>query len=120
MLRNVSSILLSQSARKQKLAKRLPAEKRKIAGDNLNNIDITSELEIHKTESKAKPKPSSMAEFLDSFSKKSTRRMYRRGIELFCEWCGKDVETILKERKDDLTLRANSAHADLFSLFQIF
>jgi len=82
------------------------------AGDNPTNVDITSELEIHKTESKAKPKPSSMQEFLDSFSKKSTRRMYKRGIELFCEWYGKDVETILKERKDDLTPRANETLVD--------
>ena len=81
-------------------------------GDNPTNIDITSEFEIHKTESKDKPKPSSMQEFLDSFSKKSTRRMYRRGIELFCEWYGKDVETILKERKDDLTPRANETLVD--------
>ena len=53
-----------------------------------------------------------MAEFLDSFSKKSTRRMYKRGIELFCEWCGKDVETILKERKDDLIPRASETLVD--------
>ena len=48
-----------------------------------------------------------MQEFLDSYSKKSTRRMYRRGLELFCEWYGKDVDTILEERKDDLTPRPN-------------
>jgi len=48
-----------------------------IAGDKPTNIDITSEFEIHKTKSKDKPKPSSMAEFLDSYTKKSTRRMYR-------------------------------------------
>jgi len=53
-----------------------------------------------------------MAEFLDSFSRKSTRRMYERGIELFCEWYGKDVETILKDRKDDLTPRANESLFD--------
>lgn len=53
-----------------------------------------------------------MAEFLDSFSKKSTGRMYKRGIELFSEWYGKDVETILKERKDDLTPRANETLVD--------
>ena len=38
--------------------------------------------------------------------------MYRRGIDLFCEWYGKDVETILKERKDDLTPRANETLVD--------
>jgi len=87
-------------------------KKRKIAGDNLNNIDITSELEIHKTENNKKSKPSSMAEFLGSFSKKSTRRMYRRGIELFCEWYRKDVDTILEECKDDLTPKANESLVD--------
>lgn len=82
------------------------------AGDNPTNIDITSKSEIHKTESEDKPKPSSMAEFLDSYSKKSTRRMYRRGLELFCEWHGKDVDTILDERKDDLTPRPNESFVD--------
>jgi len=53
-----------------------------------------------------------MQEFLDSYSNKSTRRMYRRGIESFCEWYGKDVETILKERKDGLTPRANEGFVD--------
>ncbi|MDH5754620.1 MAG: hypothetical protein OEY95_05410 [Candidatus Bathyarchaeota archaeon] len=38
--------------------------------------------------------------------------MYKRGIELFSEWYGKDVETILKERKDDLTPRANETLVD--------
>jgi len=38
--------------------------------------------------------------------------MYRRGIELFCEWYGKDVETILKERKDDLTPRPDETLVD--------
>jgi len=53
-----------------------------------------------------------MAEFLDSYSNKSTRRMYRRGLELFCKWYGKDVDTILKERKDDLTPRPNESFVD--------
>ena len=83
------------------------------AGDNPTNIDITSEFEIHKTESKDKPKPSSMAEFLDSYTKKSARRMYRRGIELFCEWYGKDVATILEERKDDMHACMKSKHSDV-------
>jgi len=38
--------------------------------------------------------------------------MYKRGIELFCEWYAKDVETILQERKDDLTPRANEPLVD--------
>ena len=82
------------------------------AGDNLNNIDITSKSEIHKTENNTKPETSSMAEFLDSFSKKSTMRMYKRGIDLFCEWYGKDVETILQERRDDLTPRPSENFVD--------
>ena len=82
------------------------------AGENPTNVDITSESEIHKIKSNAKAKPSSMAEFLHSFSKKSTRRMYKRGIELFCEWYDKNVEAILKERKDDLTPRADESLVD--------
>jgi len=82
------------------------------AGDNPTNIDITSKFEIHKTESRDNPKPSSMQEFLDSYSKKSTRRMYRRGLELFCKWYGKDIDTILKERKNDLTPRPNESFVD--------
>lgn len=39
--------------------------------------------------------------------------MYRRGIELFCKWYGKDVETILKERKDDLTPRPHESLLNL-------
>jgi site-specific recombinase XerD len=53
-----------------------------------------------------------MTEFLDSYSNKSTRRMYRRGLELFCKWYGKDVDTILKERKDDLTPRPDESFVD--------
>jgi len=83
------------------------------AGDNPTNVDITSISEIHKTESKDKLKRSSMQEFLNSFSKKSTRRMYRRGLELFCEWYGKDIETILAERKGDLTPRPNEIPVDM-------
>lgn len=36
---------------------------------------------------------------------KSTANNYRRGLILFCEWYKKPVETILEERKDDLTPR---------------
>ena len=96
--------LFIKQAQKQK--------KGEFAGDNPTNIDITSEFEIHKTESNNNPKPSSMQEFLDSYSKKSTRRMYRRGVELFCEWYGKDVDTILEERKDDLTPRPNESFVE--------
>jgi len=38
--------------------------------------------------------------------------MYRGGLELFCEWHGKDVDTILEERKDDLTPRPNESFVD--------
>ena len=54
-----------------------------------------------------------MAEFLDSFSKINTRRMYRRGLELFCQWYDKDIETILEERKDDLTPRPNESFVEI-------
>jgi integrase len=53
-----------------------------------------------------------MEAFLDSYSRKSTMRMYRRGLQLFSEWCQKDVETILRERKDDLTPRPNESLVD--------
>jgi len=38
--------------------------------------------------------------------------MYKRGLDLFCEFYGKDVDTILKERKDDLTPRPNETFVD--------
>jgi len=53
-----------------------------------------------------------MAEFLNSYTNISTRRMYKRGLDLFCEFYGKDVDTILKERKDDLTPRPNETFVD--------
>ncbi|HKZ95307.1 MAG TPA: hypothetical protein VJ249_12130 [Candidatus Bathyarchaeia archaeon] len=37
----------------------------------------------------------------------STMRNYRRGLTLFCEWYKKDMETILAERKEDVTPRPN-------------
>lgn len=48
---------------------------------------------------------SALEKFLDSTAKRATRDMYRRGITLFVQFYGKDVNTILKERKDDLTPR---------------
>jgi len=45
----------------------------------------------------------SLQEFLDSVSNKSTKKEYRWGIKLFCEWYGKSAEEILKERQEDLT-----------------
>ena len=38
--------------------------------------------------------------------------MYKRGLDLFCEFYGKDVDTILKERKDDLTPRPDETFVD--------
>ena len=38
--------------------------------------------------------------------------MYKRGLDLFCEFYGKDVDTILLERKDDLTPRPNENFVD--------
>lgn len=76
-------------------------------GDNPSNVDITSESGIHKTEKRNNLNISTMNDFLDSYGKKTTRRMYKRGLELFVEWYEKDVDTILAERKDDLTPRPN-------------
>jgi len=52
-----------------------------------------------------------MEKFLDSLSK-STKKSYRRGLELFIEFYGKDADTILAERKDDLTPRPNENLVD--------
>lgn len=48
-----------------------------------------------------------MEDFLSSYDRKSTSRMYKRGLDLFLEWYGKDIEAVLAERKNDLTVRAN-------------
>jgi hypothetical protein len=52
-----------------------------------------------------------MEKFLDSLSK-GTMKSYRRGLELFLEFYGRDVDTILAERKDDLTPRPNENLVD--------
>jgi site-specific recombinase XerD len=52
-----------------------------------------------------------MEKFLDSLSK-GTMKSYRRGLELFIEFYGKDTDTILAERKDDLTPRQNENLVD--------
>jgi len=52
-----------------------------------------------------------MEKFLDSLSK-GTKKSYRRGLELFLEFYRKDVDTILAERKDDLTPRPNENLVD--------
>ena len=51
-------------------------EKRRIAGDNPSNIDITSISGIHKTENEDNQNISVMDDFLDSYSKKTTRRHF--------------------------------------------
>jgi hypothetical protein len=48
----------------------------------------------------------SLDTFLSTLAK-SARANWKRGITLYCEWSGKDVDTILRERKDDLTPRRN-------------
>ena len=77
-----------------------------------NNVDITSVSRIHKIKENPEHKPTSMEAFLDSYSRKSTMRMYRRGLQLFSEWYQKDIETILRERKDDLTPRPDESLVD--------
>jgi integrase len=52
-----------------------------------------------------------MEKFLGSLSK-GTMKSYRRGLELFIEFYGKNVDTILAERKDDLTPRPNENLVD--------
>ena len=53
-----------------------------------------------------------MEAFLDSLNKKGTRNTYKRGVELFVTWYKKDVDTILEERKDDLSPRPNESPVD--------
>jgi hypothetical protein len=85
-----------------------PKEKKEkeIAGEKPNNVDIHSELESRKIENKKDTTARPMEKFLDSLSK-GTKKSYRRGLELFIEFYDKDVDTILAERKDDLTPRPN-------------
>jgi hypothetical protein len=83
-----------------------------ISPEKPNNVDITSISKIHKREESREHKPTSMEAFLDSYSRKSTMRMYRRGLQLLSEWYQKDVETILRERKDDLTPRPDESLVD--------
>ncbi len=72
---------------------------------NAKNINVTSNnntnVNVNKRENNA------MEAFLDSFSNKNTKRLYKHGIELFIEFYGKDIDTILNERKADLTPKPN-------------
>jgi len=86
-------------------------EKWGFAGEKPNNVDIQSEYESRKIENREKTTARPMEKFLDSLSK-GTMKSYRRGLELFIEFYGKDVETILAERKDDLTPRPNENLVD--------
>jgi len=52
-----------------------------------------------------------MESFLGSLAKK-TRKNWYRSIKLFSEWYGKDINTILEERKDDLTPRQGENFVD--------
>jgi hypothetical protein len=54
----------------------------------------------------------SMEAFIDSLRKKSTRSTYKRGIDLFAAFYGKDIDAILEERKGDLTPRPNESLVD--------
>jgi len=80
-------------------------------GEKPNNVDIHSEYEIRKIENREKTNARPVEKFLDSLSK-GTKKSYRRGLELFIQFYGKDVETILSERKDDLTPRPNENLVD--------
>lgn len=81
------------------------------------NIGITSKrakniAEIHKPQYVENPKQSSMEAFLNSYPKKNTRRLYKRGIDKFADWYGKSIDEILAERKDDLTPKRNESLID--------
>jgi hypothetical protein len=81
------------------------------AGEKPNNVDIQSEYESRKIENREKTTARPMEKFLDSLSK-GTKKSYRRGLELFIEFYGKDVNVILEERKDDLAPRPNENLVD--------
>ena len=49
----------------------------------------------------------SVQEFLDSLPSKGTKKVYKSGLKKFFEWYGKSAEEVLKERKEDLTQRAD-------------
>ena len=53
-----------------------------------------------------------MQAFLNSYPKKNTRRLYKRGIEKFADWYGKSIDDILDERKDDLTPKRKESLID--------
>jgi integrase len=54
----------------------------------------------------------SLEEFIESIPTQSTKTNYRANINRFCEWYGKSVEEILKERQDDWTRRPDENHVD--------
>ncbi len=53
-----------------------------------------------------------MESFLNSYPKKNTRRLYKRGIEKFVGWYGKSIDDILAERKGDLTPKPKESLVD--------
>jgi hypothetical protein len=69
--------------------------------DKPNNVDITSVPETHRSEKGKDLKTMIMEDFLNPYDRKSTSRVYKRGLELFLEWYGKDIEAALAERKDE-------------------
>jgi len=54
-----------------------------------------------------------MEAFLDSLRKKTAKNTYKRGIDLFVTFYGKDIDAILEERKGDLTPRPNESLVDV-------
>jgi len=48
-----------------------------------------------------------LSKFLESFASEATRNLYRIGIAKFVEWYSKDIDSILKERREDLTSQPN-------------
>ncbi len=83
-----------------------------LPSERQHNIGITSISRIHKGKDIEKQSISSMDAFLNSYPKKNTRRLYKRGIEKFVSWYGKPVDEILAERKDDLTPKPKDSFVD--------
>lgn len=48
-------------------------------------------------------------DFLTSLSAKNTKKLYRKGLELFAQFCGKSISEMLEMRKQDLEVKPNQS-----------
>ena len=62
------------------------------------NGDKPSNINVHDSHNTG-----AMEQFIDSYTSRNTKRIYKHGIELFCRWYGKSIDEVLQERQNDLT-----------------